>query len=87
MNDADYKLAQEFLCHAANIIAVLDLDAFIGRIEQAHALGPILDPTLYKAAHNKLGDVKRLAVAARQFQAEVNRQREAATKEQTEARP
>lgn len=76
MSDADYELTQECLVMAANVIAALDLNAFLSRISKAKALGPIVDPTLYKTAGERLDDVRRLAGAALELYGEVHRQRE-----------
>jgi hypothetical protein len=44
------------------------------RIETAEAAGPVLDPTLYREAGEKLAEVKALAEACKVFRDEVRRQ-------------
>lgn len=68
MTREEYIATQHQLMLIAQIINRLDLNSFLGRIETAHALGPILDPTLYRKGMNKMSLVQRVAVAAVEFQ-------------------
>lgn len=70
MNDADYTSTQYQLMILATIVSGLDLDGFLKRIDMAEAAGPILDPTMYRAAMTNLNSIKRLAIAANEFRKE-----------------
>jgi hypothetical protein len=74
MDDRRYQETQSWLVVMASLVAVLDLDGFLQRIERAETLGPILSPTLYVQASGKLDNAKRLAQAAKVLQDEVKRQ-------------
>jgi hypothetical protein len=76
MDDWRYADTQHWLLIVANMVAGLDLDGFLQRIEQSEAAGPVLDPTLYALASGKLAKVKRLAEAAKVLRDEFIRQME-----------
>ena len=78
MNQDEYRMTQERLQLLGGFVHDLDLDGFIESINTCETVAPILDPTLYMQGAAKLEDVKRLAIAARDFQVEVNRQIEKA---------
>lgn len=73
MSNAEYIVTQQQLLLMASLIKELNLDGFLARIETAYALGPILDPTLYKKSAENVETVHRIAVAARNFQMEVKK--------------
>jgi hypothetical protein len=58
----------------AMVVVDMDLEGFLARIETAEATGPVLDPTLYREAGEKLADVQALAEACKVFRDEVRRQ-------------
>ena len=64
MSDTEYHDTQGRLIDTAFNLAALDLDGFLGRIRESHAVGPVLDPTLYRAASDGLEAVADLARAA-----------------------
>jgi hypothetical protein len=66
----------------AMLVVGMDSEGFLARIETAEAAGPVLDPTLYQEAGEKLAEVKALAKACKVFRDEVRRQ--AADKGQAE---
>lgn len=74
MTDEQYSQTQSQIILLATAVNGLDLDGFLARISQAEALAPILDPTLYRRGAKPLGEIKRLAMALRPFQAEIRRQ-------------
>jgi hypothetical protein len=74
MSDEEYELTQMNLVMMAQLIEGLDLPAFIERAERALAIGPLVDPTLFRQAHGKLEQVLKLASAANGFRAEAVRQ-------------
>ena len=66
MDDAVYIETQAQLVTLCLLVASLpDLDRFLARIGTAEAVGPLLDPTLYRKAAPKLGQVREIANAAR----------------------
>ena len=48
----------------AGLLSQLDLPAMLERIERAHALGPMLDPTLYRAKAKAMDEDAELIRAA-----------------------
>lgn len=65
MTNEEYKYTQDLLMHYSILISQLELDDFIDRISKAEAVGPVLDPTGYKAAILKLEGIKEIAIKAR----------------------
>jgi len=65
MNNATYLVVQADLADMARRLRHIPLDEFIAMAEHADAVGPIMDPTLYRAGAARLADVIRLAHAAR----------------------
>lgn len=65
MTDAEYARVQETLIALAKqaqaTITRQEIDDFLSRIETAEAMGPVLDPTLYIRASDRLEKFKRLA--------------------------
>ena len=70
MTDADYLSLQCQLILLANLIEPMNLEEFIHRIEVAHAIGPIVEPTIYAKAQEHLAHIERIERAARAFQKE-----------------
>lgn len=84
MSEEEYISIQNQLVILAQLIAPLDLKGFLSQLAHAEAMCPILDPTLFMRGAGKLAQVRRLAEAAQEFQAEVLRQiAEEATKGET----
>jgi hypothetical protein len=71
MTDDEYELMQQQVLFLGSILVQMDLDGFLARIEHAHAVGPILDPTLYRAAMAKMGQIETVAVALRGAQRKI----------------
>ena len=64
MTDAEYQVAQDQCAMLASLALNLpDLDAMLARIATADSIGPIYDPTLYRAAFRKLEQVRELVAA------------------------
>jgi hypothetical protein len=74
MDNAQYEATYRTLQILAMVAVDMDLEGFLARIETAEAAGPVLDPTLYREAGEKLADVKALAEACKVFRDEVRRQ-------------
>ena len=68
MTNEEYLQAQHTLTMMAEILKGVDLTAFINRINRAEAIGPILDPTLYRDSMERVSALKETAQAARGFQ-------------------
>jgi len=62
MNDAEYLQTQMQVLLLAGLLLQLDLPAFLHRIEAAEALGPVLDPTLYRRAADNLAALRETAL-------------------------
>jgi hypothetical protein len=74
MDNAQYEATYRTLQILAIVVVDMDLEGFLARIETAEAAGPVLDPTLYREAGEKLAEVKALAEACKVFRDEVRRQ-------------
>lgn len=59
MIDAEYQRIQDGLGMLVTLMDTMDLPAFIARIERAHSLGAMMDPTVYRNALYA-GGVERL---------------------------
>lgn len=68
MNEEEYVQTQVQLTILAQLVQSLDLTAFIAAIDRADIYGPIIDPTLWRAGHDKMAKIRRMAVALRKFQ-------------------
>lgn len=66
-----YAQVQADLQLLARAVYDMPLAAFLGAIDRCETMGPILDPTLFREAADKLGNVKRLAIGALALQREV----------------
>lgn len=53
---------------AAKMLEHLDFDAVIAAIDRAEAVGPIVDPTLYREKSQAMREDRELLVAARELQ-------------------
>jgi hypothetical protein len=69
MNDSEYIETQRQIMLLAGMAAGLDVRGFLERVEQAQSVGPVLDPTLYRAAADNLECVALLARAVADLQA------------------
>lgn len=68
MTDAEYVLTQERLFLVSRMIANMDLDGFLERLNRAEVLGPVLDPTLFIQGATRFDAIKRIARAAKELQ-------------------
>ena len=66
MTREEYIATQHQLMLIAQIINQMDLTSFWSAV--THAVGPILDPTLYRKGVGKMTLVQRVAEAALKFQ-------------------
>lgn len=64
MTDQEYEVTQHMLIVAGHTVKTLDLNAFRDRIAKAQAVGPVLDPTLWIKANQRLDLINELAGAA-----------------------
>jgi hypothetical protein len=76
VSDEEYGLIQAQLNVATAMIKPLKLREFLNRIERAESVGPVLDPTLYREAMDKMASVKRIAAAALELQRIANEEEE-----------
>ena len=74
MSDEDYSMTQQHLMIAAQFVLRLNLPGFLRRIQDAAALCPLFDPTLWMRGAAKVEHVSQLACAANDFREEILRQ-------------
>ena len=72
MDKETYAATQQILLDIARKVVLLQLDDFLAAIERADTLGPILDPTLYRAGVGSMMKIERIASACRAFQREIH---------------
>ena len=76
LNNEEYLDNQTAIILLSQLVSQMPLDAFIDRLNYAATVGPFLDPTLYKAAGERLEKIGRIAQALRTFQHVVRRELE-----------
>lgn len=68
----DYEETQNQLLMLSRILVEnLNLDEFIKTINKAEAVGPVIDPTLFKKGNPNMQRIKNIALAAQRFQNEI----------------
>jgi len=73
VTNEEYKATQDLLIAAGRMVDFLDLDEFRARIAHAHAVGPILDPTLYRDGRAGMEAIDELAAAGIRLKAAFQR--------------
>jgi hypothetical protein len=68
ITEAEYLATQHMLMNLAAVVRTLPLDRFINAINKAETTGPVLDPTLFRAAGRKMDEIKEMARGALAFQ-------------------
>ena len=76
IDNDEYQLAQSMVMQIARLVRTLPLKKVLEAISKAEAVGPILDPTLYREGSRNMQDFKQLVVKLRAFQAEIEAQLE-----------
>jgi hypothetical protein len=71
MTNEKYQYTQSQLAYLCASVCTLDLAGFLERISIADSVGPVLDPTLYRAGMARMHGMQRIAQAAQAFQQEV----------------
>lgn len=66
----EYSACQLLLLQLVRKLEELPLDRMVASIERAHAVGPMLDPTLYRRGVDNLQEIGRLAGALLRAQRE-----------------
>jgi hypothetical protein len=61
MTDEEYTVVQTQVILIANVVKTMALEDFLARIDQAHTIAPLADPTLYQRAAGRLCDIETLA--------------------------
>lgn len=82
LEEDEYVDTQAVLMRAGGVVALLELDAFIGTLDEAHAIGPIVVPTAYREAMTNMRDLRELAEAAEKVKAVWLRMQARLTREQ-----
>ena len=73
MSEPEYLMLQQQIVMLAGMVRDMDLTGFLRAIDTAEAVGPLFDPTLYIAAHEKLRVVRTLAEGLMLFQKSIGR--------------
>lgn len=68
MTNEQYLKIQNRLFELMVEVKTYDLDQFISAINKSETVGPILDPTSFMAAQDKLKIIKKLAIGLKDFQ-------------------
>ena len=63
----EYELIQQQVLTFAQLVQEIDLIGFIAAINKADAVGPFIDPTLYRQAHKDLAQIKNMAMSLLEF--------------------
>lgn len=71
MSRDEYYRAQTLLQLIAGAMQQIDLGAMQEVISRAQAVGPVIDPTLYREAGGRLSAIERFARAVRKAKAEI----------------
>ncbi len=85
MTPEEYSTTQSHLLLVANLLTRLDLDGFIETAQRSLAVGPLLDPTVYMRASNRLDAVVRIARAATKVQKALREARKLVIEEERRA--
>ena len=78
MNKGEYLHVLHYSMMISSLIEGLDLEAAVIAANRADALGPIVDPTLYREKGKALAEDLQMLEAARSFQADLRRIRKGA---------
>lgn len=68
MDEEKYQITQNQILFLARFVADMPLGEFIKAIGRAHAVGPIVDPTLYRDGVRNMEQIDKLAKGLRTFQ-------------------
>jgi len=72
MNQSEYQTELLSIFNLCALVRRLEIAAVLEQIQHAEAVGPIIDPTLYRMAHPPLHWHKKCAQAALRFQRTIN---------------
>ena len=67
MTNEKYTETQKKILELMSIVRELDLEDFIDSIHRAEAVGPMIDPTMYRAGSQNLQMIKELAEGLQKF--------------------
>jgi hypothetical protein len=68
MDEADFHMVTQQLLMMGNLVKDLKLAEYIEAINQSDAVGPIVDPTLWRKGHRKTAILRKLAEGLLKFQ-------------------
>jgi predicted secreted protein len=68
LNGTEYSETQAELLEMAVQIVAMDLKGFIDKINHCETIAPLFNPTLYMLGHEKLSQIKLIAIGAKKFQ-------------------
>jgi hypothetical protein len=78
MTDAEYQIALEQLHAVARMALAIDADGMLKRMSEAESVAPMLNPTLYLIAGEKMRIIRRMAEGLAAFHASIPSPDEAA---------
>lgn len=61
---SEYRSALLLILNSARVMTVIDLPQLLSDIESAHAVGPMVDPTLYREKMRAMNEDKEILTAA-----------------------
>ncbi len=61
---SEYRSALLLILNSARVMTVIDLPKLLAAIEHSHALGPMVDPTLYREKMRAMDEDKEILTAA-----------------------
>lgn len=77
MTNEEYIAVQQQLVLLAQLVAEINVEGMLERLERADAIGPLFHPSEWMKAKPQLDEVRKLAEAAMVFRREALRQMEA----------
>lgn len=67
MDREEFEVISQQLLMFGNLVKDMELDKYIQAIDRADAVGPIMDPTLWRKAHEKTAILKQMAEGLNKF--------------------
>ena len=67
MGREEYEIVQSQLLMLGSLVREIDLEGFLRCIASSEAIGPILDPSLWLQAGERLQTIKKIALGSQAF--------------------
>jgi len=68
MDNAEYLQVQSGIAFVVGLVRDMPIAEFIEAADKADAIGPFVDPTLWRAGHERLQSLKELGQELKRFQ-------------------